>query len=44
MSCSDRDWIGSVIVNGVSFTDIVNVAVNGVGRNGKPNGTSGSNT
>src|SRR5688572_29658091 len=44
MSCSDRDRIGRVIVNGVLFTDSANVAVNGVGRNGRPNGTSGSNT
>src|SRR5215218_7401736 len=43
-SPSERAWIGSLIEKGVLFTDSANVAVNGVGRNGKPNGTSASNT
>ena len=41
---SARNLIGSVTVNGVLFTVIAKVAVNGVGRNGRPNGTSASNT
>ena len=42
MAIGTVNGFGSVIVNGVLFTAIANVAVNGVGRNGRPNGTSGS--
>ena len=42
MSPSDLAWIGTVISTGVFSMVSENVAVYGVGRNGRPNGTSGS--
>ena len=41
---SDRACTGTVTGNSTPPTASVNVAVNGVGRNGRPNGTSGSST